>query len=142
MAEKVSAQAPGPPRSKPREGLLVQIDGSNHPWFRNQVPPFTLLFAVDEATDRVVGALFCEKADARSYFLLVPGLVQHLGIPVALCTDRCQRRRQNVPSASIHRSKSCLWVVGWMTGEDMRRSWNENRLDCAWPEPVATRGKM
>ena len=113
MAERVSAQAPGPPRRKPREGLLVQMDGSNHPWFRNQVPPFTLLFAVDDATDTVVGALLCEKADARSYFLLVHGLVQHLGIPVALCTDRCQRRRQNVPSASIHRSKSCY---GWWVG--------------------------
>ena len=31
---------------------------------------------------------FCEQEDAHSYFLLIQGLVQHLGVPVALYTDR------------------------------------------------------
>ncbi len=72
----------------PREGLLVQMDGSHHPWLGDQAPPFTLLIAVDDATGAVVGALFCEKEDARSYFLLIQDLVRHLGLPVALYTDR------------------------------------------------------
>ena len=45
----------------PREGLLIQMDGSHHPWLGNQVPPFALLIAVDDATGTVVDALFCEK---------------------------------------------------------------------------------
>ena len=72
----------------PREGLLIQMDGSHHPWLGNQVPPFALLIAVDDATGTVVDALFCEKEDARSYFLLIRGLLQRCGIPVALYTDR------------------------------------------------------
>ena len=36
----------------------------------------------------VVDAFFCEQEDAHSYFLLIQGLVQHLGVPVALYTDR------------------------------------------------------
>ena len=72
----------------PREGLLVQMDGSHHPWLGDQVPPFALLIAVDDATGTVLDALFCEKEDARSYFLLVQGLVQHHGAPVALYIDR------------------------------------------------------
>ncbi len=72
----------------PREGLLVQMDGSHHPWLGDQAPPFTLLIAVDDATGTVVDALFCEKEDARSYFLLIQDLVRHLGLPVALYTDR------------------------------------------------------
>ncbi len=36
----------------------------------------------------MVDALFCEKVDAHSYFLLVHGLVHHLGLPFALYTDR------------------------------------------------------
>ena len=72
----------------PREGLLIQMDGSRHPWLGNQVPPFALLIAVDDATGTVVDALFCEKEDARSYFLLIRGLLQRCGIPVALYTDR------------------------------------------------------
>ena len=53
-----------------------------------QAPPFTLLITVDDATGTVVDAVFCEKEDARSYFLLIRGLLQRYGIPVALYTDR------------------------------------------------------
>ena len=72
----------------PREGMLIQMDGSHHPWLGHQVPPFALLIAVDDATGAVVDALFCEQEDSRNYFVLIQGLVQHLGVPVALYTDR------------------------------------------------------
>ena len=72
----------------PREGMLIQVDGSHHPWLGDQAPPFALLIAVDNATGTVVAALFCEQEDSRNYFLLIQGLVQHLGVPVALYTDR------------------------------------------------------
>ena len=48
----------------PQEGMLVQIDGSHHPWLGDRAPPFTLLIAVDDATGTVDNALFCEKEDA------------------------------------------------------------------------------
>ena len=66
----------------------MQIDGSQHPWLGHQVPPFKLLLAVDDATGTVVEALFCEKEDSHKYFLLIQGLPQHLGLPLALHTDR------------------------------------------------------
>ena len=72
----------------PREGMLIQVDGSRHPWLGDHVPPFTLLIAVDDATGTVVNALFCEKEEAYTYFLLIQDLVQGVGIPVALYTDR------------------------------------------------------
>ena len=72
----------------PREGILIQLDGSHHPWLGDQAAPFALLVAVDVATGTVVDAFFGEQEDAHSYFLLIQGLVQHLGVPVALYTDR------------------------------------------------------
>ena len=72
----------------PREGMLIQVDGSYHPWLGNRVPPFTLLIAVDDATGEVINALFCEKEEAFTYFLLIRELVQSVGIPVALYVDR------------------------------------------------------
>ena len=48
----------------PREGMLIQMDGSHHPWLGDRAPPFTLLIAVDDATGTVDNALFCEKEDA------------------------------------------------------------------------------
>ena len=72
----------------PREGMLIQLDGSHHPWLGDQVPPFTLLIAVDDATGTVVHALFCEKEETYTYFLLIQDLVQSVGIPIAFYTDR------------------------------------------------------
>ena len=72
----------------PREGMLIQVDGSRHPWLGNQAPQFTLLIAVDDATGTVVDALFCEPEDAHNYFLLLQSLIERCGRPVALYTDR------------------------------------------------------
>ena len=83
-----------PPRHRvwrqrmPREGMLIQIDGSYHRWLGERCPQFTLLLAVDDATGSVVHALFCQQEDTRGYFLLLDGLIQHRGIPLALYTDR------------------------------------------------------
>ena len=67
---------------------MIQLDGSYHPWLGDGRPRFTLLIAVDDATGRVVSASFSKKEDARSYFLLIKGLVQRCGVPLALYTDR------------------------------------------------------
>ena len=83
-----------PPRHRarrqrmPREGTLIQIDGSYHRWLGERCPQFTLLLAADDATGSVVHALFCQQEDTRGYFLLLDGLIQHRGIPLALYTDR------------------------------------------------------
>ncbi len=84
----------------PREGMLIQVDGSYHPWLRDQAPPFTLLIAVDDATGTVVNALFCEKEEAYTYFLLIQDLVQSVGIPVALYVDRHEVFR-HTPGAGL-----------------------------------------
>ena len=72
----------------PREGMLIQMDGSYHRWLGEDGPQFTILFAVDDATGCVVNALFCDHEDTSSYFLLMQGLLRRRGIPLALYTDR------------------------------------------------------
>ena len=72
----------------PREGMLIQLDGSHHQWLGEDGPPFALLLAVDDATGCVVNALFCEQEDSHSYFQLIQGLLHRRGIPLALYTDR------------------------------------------------------
>ena len=44
----------------PQEGMLVQIDGSNHPWLEDRGPRFVLLLAVDDATGVVAQASFTQ----------------------------------------------------------------------------------
>ena len=72
----------------PREGMLIQLDGSYHRWLGEDGPQFTILLAVDDATGCVVNALFCDHEDTGSYFLLMQGLLRRFGIPLALYTDR------------------------------------------------------
>ena len=72
----------------PREGMLIQVDGSYHRWLGKDGPQFTLLLAIDDATGIVVNAQFCELENTHSYFLLLDGLIRRCGIPIALYSDR------------------------------------------------------
>lgn len=72
----------------PQEGMLLQIDGSHHAWLEDRAPVFTLLMAVDDATGTVPYALFREQEDTQGYLLLMQGIIQRKGIPLALYNDR------------------------------------------------------
>ena len=88
----------------PREGMLIQVDGSYHRWLGEDGPQFTLLLAVDDATGVVVNALFCELENTHSYFLLMWGLIRNCGIPI-VCQGRGNEgppgRRQIVPPGAL-----------------------------------------
>ncbi len=83
-----------PPRHRrrrqrmPQAGLLVQLDGSHHRWLEDRGPRLVLLAAIDDATGRVLGAVFRLQEDAHGYFLLLRQLIRRYGVPVAVYTDR------------------------------------------------------
>ena len=72
----------------PQAGMLVQIDGSHHRWLEGRGPSFALLLAVDDATSTAPYALFQPEEDARGYLMLMEGLIQRHGIPLAVYSDR------------------------------------------------------
>ena len=51
----------------PREGMLIQVDGSYHRWLGEDGPQFTLLLAVDDATASWSMPWFCELENTHSY---------------------------------------------------------------------------
>ena len=75
-------------RRMPQEGMLVQIDGSQHPWLEDRGAKLTLLIAMDDATGTVAQAVFRTTEDTRGYLVLMEGLVRQWGIPLALYSDR------------------------------------------------------
>ena len=75
-------------RRMPQEGMLVQIDGSQHPWLEDPGPKLTLLIAVDDATGVVAQAVFRTTEDTRGYLVLLEGLVRQWEIPLAVYSDR------------------------------------------------------
>ena len=89
-----------PPRHRvrrermPQEGMLLQIDGSNHDWLQGRGPSMTLVLAVDDATGTYPEALFRKEKDSLGYFLLLRGIVESRGIAFALYSDRHAAFRQ------------------------------------------------
>ncbi len=47
-----------------------------------------MLLAVDDATGMVAHAAFCEYENTRDYLLLMRGIIERHGIPIAIYTDR------------------------------------------------------
>lgn len=72
----------------PQEGMLLQIDGSPHAWLEGRGPKLSLIGAIDDATGKVVSALFRQQEDAQGYFLLVKEIVAQCGIPMAFYHDQ------------------------------------------------------
>jgi transposase len=72
----------------PKEGMLVQIDGSPHAWLGDRGPRLCLISSVDDATGTVPAALFREHEDSQGYLLLLRQLVTTVGRPIAVYHDR------------------------------------------------------
>jgi len=83
-----------PPRHRrrrdrmPQAGLLVQMDGSHHPWLEDRGPRLVLHAAIDDATGEVLAGVFRLEEDAHGYFLLLRRRLQRYGVPAAAYTDR------------------------------------------------------
>ena len=70
------------------EGAMIQIDGSPHDWLEGRGPRMCLVGGIDDATSKVVGAVFREHEDAHGYFLMMRQIVMKHGIPETVYRDR------------------------------------------------------
>lgn len=71
-----------------QEGQLVQIDASPHNWLQERGPRLTLVGGIDDATGKVVGAVFREQEDQQGYMLMLQQVVERYGRPQAIYHDR------------------------------------------------------
>lgn len=72
----------------PREGQLLQVDGSRHRWFGPDLPFATLVAGIDDATGRVPGGTFRAQEDAVGYFTTFAQTADRHGLPGAVYSDR------------------------------------------------------
>jgi len=74
--------------ARAREGEMLLLDASLHPWLEQRGPQLTLLAFLDDATRKVLAAEFFPTEDARGYFRLLQGVLRRHGIPLSLYGDR------------------------------------------------------
>lgn len=69
-------------------GELIQIDGSEHPWFEDRGPICTLLVYIDDATSRLMHLRFVETESTFAYFAATQGYLEAHGKPIAFYSDK------------------------------------------------------
>jgi transposase len=74
--------------ARAREGEMLLLDGSLHPWLEDRGPQLTLLGFLDDATRKVPVAEFFLTEDARGYFRLLRRLLRRFGVPLSFYGDR------------------------------------------------------
>jgi len=72
----------------PKEGMLLQIDGSPHDWLEGRGALMCLVGGIDDATGTVPYALFRTAEDSAGYILLLQGVAARQGVPLAVYRDR------------------------------------------------------
>lgn len=73
---------------RPREGELIQVDGSEHDWFEGRESKCTLLVYVDDATSALKELRFVKSESTISYFEATKSYLKKHGRPVAFYSDK------------------------------------------------------
>ena len=80
-------------------GELVQVDGSDHPWFEDRSPRCTLLVYIDDATGSLMQLWFCDGESTFNYFEATRRYLERHGKPVAFYSDKASVFRVNAKTS-------------------------------------------
>jgi transposase len=86
-----------------REGMLIQVDASQHDWLEGRGPRLVLVGGVDDATSAIVWGRFREREDAAGYLLMLRESVREHGIPLAWYADK---------HGAFQRNDKEPWTIG------------------------------
>lgn len=85
-------------RRRPRktsEGLMMLWDGSLHRWFGPDEKPCCLMAAMDDATGKILGLLFCEHECSWAYLEMLRRVVRGYGVPCSVYQDKHSTLKRN-----------------------------------------------
>jgi len=75
----------------PKEGLLIQMDTSEHDWFEGRGNKAFLIATIDDATNEVPFALFVNSDSTENNMLVIKELILRKGMPAAFYVDRASQ---------------------------------------------------
>lgn len=80
---------------KTSEGLMMLWDGSPHRWFGKDTDPCCLMAAIDDATGKILGAVFCPHECSWAYLELLRRVVRDWGVPCSVYQDKHTALKRN-----------------------------------------------
>lgn len=80
---------------KTSEGLMMLWDGSPHRWFGKSSDPCCLMAGMDDATGKILGALFCPSECSWAYLELLRQVVANHGVPCSVYQDKHTALKRN-----------------------------------------------
>jgi transposase len=72
---------------RPAEGMMLQVDGSPHDWLEGRRPRLCLIGAIDDATSKVMGAVFVQAESSWGYFGLFSEIFNAHGVSQSIYSD-------------------------------------------------------
>lgn len=85
---------------RPYLGMLVQLDGCDHPWFEDRAPRCVLVAYIDDATSRILHAEFARVEDTLTLMRTTQAYLRRHGRPVAFYVDKDSIYKVNLPAKS------------------------------------------
>lgn len=73
---------------RPRLGMLIQVDGSEHDWFEGRGPRCVLLLYVDDATSRLLYGEFVTAEDTLTLMRTTTAYLKRYGRPLSFYVDQ------------------------------------------------------
>jgi transposase len=70
------------------EGMMLQVDGSDHDWLEGRGPRLCLIGAIDDAGGKVSGAFFTQAESSWGYLQLFSEIFKQHGLPQSIYSDR------------------------------------------------------
>ena len=124
----------------PRLGCWCNWTAAITPGWRTGDPNSPLLLAVDDATGTVANAVFRTGEDTRGYFMLLEGLIQRWGIPLALYSDRHAVFKHNArkPETAAEATQFTQWPAGGGTADLRPLTTGQGSEWSAWRRPFRT----
>lgn len=63
------------------------MDASPHHWLEDRPEPFSLHAAIDDASGKIVAAMFRSQEDTTGYFMITQQMIEKHGIPMGVYSD-------------------------------------------------------
>jgi transposase len=118
-----------------QEGLMVQVDGSRHDWLEGRGPWLTLVGGIDDATGKIVGAVFREAEDGVGYLMVLRDIARRYGLPASIYRDGSSVFAPSRPSAQerdettqVARALAELGISSILAGSPQAKG----RIERAW----------